>query len=110
MVYLRNKKDFDAGLLLSQSLSCKIYKTYTAAFYFKIEPKQKKCPFRVAADQSRKQGDSRGGEAPARKMFAHPGKICRTQFGSIGHSLKIWATPRNLYAPPGVPSWLRACG
>jgi len=26
MVYLRNKKDFDAGLLLSQSLSCKTYK------------------------------------------------------------------------------------
>jgi len=39
MSYLRNKKDFDTGLLLSQSLSCKAYKTYTAAIYFKIVQK-----------------------------------------------------------------------
>jgi len=41
MFYLRNKKDFDVGLLLSQSLSCMTYKTFTAAFYFKIVRKQK---------------------------------------------------------------------
>jgi len=29
-------------------------------------------------------------------------------FESIGHSLNIWATLRKLFAPPGVPSWLRA--
>jgi len=28
--------------------------------------------------------------------------------GLIGHSLKIWAPLRKLYAPPGVPSWLWA--
>jgi len=41
MAYLRNKKDFDTGLLLSQSLSCKAYKTYIATIYFKIVQKQK---------------------------------------------------------------------
>jgi len=29
--------------------------------------------------------------------------------GLIGNSLKIWAPLRKLFAPPGVPSWLRAC-
>jgi len=28
--------------------------------------------------------------------------------GLIGHGLKIWAPLRKLFAPPGVPSWLRA--
>jgi len=41
MAYLRYKNDFDTGLLLSQSLSCKAYKTYIAAIYFKIVQKQK---------------------------------------------------------------------
>jgi len=41
MAYLRNKKDFDTGLLFSQSLSCKAYKTYIAAIYFEIAQKQK---------------------------------------------------------------------
>jgi len=41
MAYLPNKKDFDTGLLLSQSLRCKAYKTYIAAIYFKIVQKQK---------------------------------------------------------------------
>jgi len=41
MAYLRNKKDFDTGLLLSQSLSCKAYETYIATIYFKIVQKQK---------------------------------------------------------------------
>jgi len=27
----------------------------------------------------------------------------------VGHSLKIWAPPRKLFAPSDVPSWLRAC-
>jgi len=56
MAYLRHKKDFDTGLLLSQSLSCKAYKTYIAAIYFKIVPKQKYigCPFKVTADATDK--------------------------------------------------------
>jgi len=41
MAYLRNKSDFDTGLLLSQSLSCNAYKTYIAAIYFKLVQKQK---------------------------------------------------------------------
>jgi len=41
VAYLRNKKDFDTGLLLSQSFSCKAYKAYIAAIYFKIVEKQK---------------------------------------------------------------------
>jgi len=41
MAYLGNKKDFDTGLLLSQSLSCKAYKTHIAAIYFKTAQKQK---------------------------------------------------------------------
>jgi len=41
MAYLRNKKDFDTGLLLSQSSNCKTYKTYIATIYFKIVQKQK---------------------------------------------------------------------
>jgi len=40
MAYLRNEKDFDTGLLLSQSLSCKAYKTEIAAIYLKIVQKQ----------------------------------------------------------------------
>ena len=28
---------------------------------------------------------------------------------SVGHSLKIRAPLRKLFAPPGVPSWLRVC-
>jgi len=32
--YLRNNKDLETGLLLSQSLSFKAYKTYIAAIYF----------------------------------------------------------------------------
>jgi len=41
MTYLRNKKGFDSGLLLSQSLNFKAYKTCYAAIYFKIVQKQK---------------------------------------------------------------------
>jgi len=41
MAHLRNKKVFDTRLLLSQTLSCKAYKTYIAAICFKIVQKQK---------------------------------------------------------------------
>jgi len=41
MAYLRNKKDFDTGLLLSQGLSWEAYKTYITAIYFKLVQKQK---------------------------------------------------------------------
>jgi len=33
MAYLRNKKDFETGLLLSQSLSFKAYNTFITAIY-----------------------------------------------------------------------------
>jgi len=52
-------------------------------------------------------GDA-GGEGPTR--FSSPPEKC------VGHRLKLldivqklWAPPRKLLAPPGVPSWLRAC-
>ena len=45
-------------------------------------------------------------EAP--KIFAPPGKVSWTLFKIIGHSLKIWAPLRKLFATHGVPSWLRA--
>jgi len=83
MVYLRNKKDFDAGLLLSQSLSCKIYKTYTAAFYFKIVRKQNiRCPFKVTADQSRKQERRTGAKSPPEEFLPSLEKYA-------GHSLEV---------------------
>jgi len=34
MAYLRNKKDFETGLLLSQSLSFKAYNMFITAIYF----------------------------------------------------------------------------
>jgi len=55
MAYLRNKKDFHTGLLLSQSLSCKAYKTYIAAICFKIvQNKNIRCPFKVTAEATDK--------------------------------------------------------
>jgi len=36
------------------------------------------------------------------KCFRPLGKMCWT-------CLKIWAPPRKLFAPSGVPSWLQAC-
>jgi len=55
MAYLRNKKDFDTGLLLSQCLSCKAYKMYIATIYLKIVQKQKyTIPFTVTADATDK--------------------------------------------------------
>jgi len=44
---------------------------------------------------------------PTEKTLRHP--WCpKLVTGLIGHSLKIWASLRKLFAPPGVPSWLRA--
>jgi len=52
---------------------------------------------------------TRGGEAPLEKFLPHLEKC-------VGHNLKIldivpkiWAPLRKLFAPPGVPIWLRAC-
>ena len=41
--------------------------------------------------------------SPLRELFALE--------KSVGHSLKIWAPFKKLFAPPplSVPSWLRAC-
>jgi len=51
MAYLHNKKDIDTGLLFSQSLSCKAYKTYIAAISLKLyKNKNTRCPFKVTAD------------------------------------------------------------
>ena len=60
-------------------------------------------------DQARNQGLRRKGEAPLEKFLPHLEKC-------VGHNLKIldivpkiWAPLRKLFAPPGVPIWLRAC-
>jgi len=52
---------------------------------------------------------TRGDEDPQEKSFP-PLETC------VGHSLKlldivqkIWDPVRKLFAPPGVPSWLRTC-
>jgi len=52
---------------------------------------------------------TRGGAKPARNFFASLEKC-------VGYSVKIldivnniWSPLRKLFAPPGVPSWLRAC-
>ena len=56
--------------------------------------------------QARNQGGA-GGRSPPRKFSPHLEKC-------VGHSLKIldivqkiWAPLGKLFAPPGVPSWLR---
>jgi len=55
MAYLRNKKDFDPGLLLSQIFSCKAYKTYIAAIYFKLyKNKNIRCLVKVTTDATDK--------------------------------------------------------
>jgi len=37
--------------------------------------------------QARNQG-AQGGEAPSRKFFAPPGKMCWTYFKTVGHGFK----------------------
>ena len=58
--------------------------------------------------QTRIQGGT-GGASPPLENFSLPLEK------RVGHRLKlldivekIWAPPRKLFAPPGVPSWLRA--
>jgi len=51
-----------------------------------------------------KQARNQGVRSPPRNFFALPGKICWTQLKNIGHGAL-----GKLFAPPGVPSWLRAC-
>jgi len=58
--------------------------------------------------QARNQG-ARGGEVSLEKILP-PLEKC------VGHSLtildiveKIWCPLGKLFAPPGVPSWLRVC-
>jgi len=57
----------------------------------------------------RRQARNQWGRSPPRKIFAPPLEKC------VGHSFKvldivkqICATLRKLFAPPSVPSWLRA--
>jgi len=45
----------------------------------------------------------------AQGSFAPPGKMIWTKFKSIGHSVKALSPSQKLFAPLGVPSWLRAC-
>jgi len=49
--------------------------------------------------QARNQG---GGEVPLEKCVGHNLKLLDT-------IQKIWPPLRKLFAPPGIPSWLRAC-
>jgi len=50
------------------------------------------------------------GASPHEKIFVHHWKMCWTNSLTLLHiRLKIWAPLRKLFAPPGVPSWLRAC-
>ena len=63
----------------------------------------------VTPRQVRNQGRRRRGESPL-DNFSPPMKKC------VGRSLKLldtvqkfWTPLRKLFAPPGVPSWLRAC-
>jgi len=62
----------------------------------------------ISVEQARNQGARRGDEAPLER-FSPPLEKC------AGYSLKlldtvqkICAPVRKLFAPPGVPSWLRA--
>jgi len=48
------------------------------------------------------------GEAPLGKIIVSPGKTCRRKFKAIGHSSKIFAPLRKLFALLGVSSWLCA--
>ena len=43
-----------------------------------------------------------------RNQGANPAKFFAPLEKCVGHSLKIWAPLRKHFAPPGVPSWLRA--
>jgi len=43
----------------------------------------------------------------SQKTLRHPW-YPKLVIGLIGHSLKFWAPLRKLFAPSGVPSWLRA--
>jgi len=65
-------------------------------------------PLLIVWHQARKQGGRRGRNSP--RKFSPPLEKC------AGHRLrlldivqKIWAPPRKLFAPPGVPRWLQAC-
>ena len=53
------------------------------------------------------QAVTRGRKSPL-KLLSPPWKMCWTCFESIGHSLKIWAPIRKLFAHLDVPSCLRA--
>jgi len=62
------------------------------------------CFLKLSVDQARNRVAK-----PQLKFFLPHGKC-------VGHNLKIldivqkiWAPLRKLFAPPGVPSWLRAC-
>jgi len=56
--------------------------------------------------QARNQGGA-WRQRPLRNIFAPLGKMYWTSFKIIGHISKNLAPLRKLFAPPGVPSWLR---
>ena len=63
-----------------------------------------------AGDASPVTRGRRRGEAPPRKLLASPWKNVLDMDGLklLDIVQKLWAPLRKLFAPPGVPSWLRA--
>jgi len=58
--------------------------------------------------QARNQG-CEGGQRPPRSFFAPLEKCVGHSSKTLDIVQKIWVPLGKLFAPPGVPSWLRAC-
>ena len=58
--------------------------------------------------QDRNQGGA-GGRIPLEKFSSPQQKFVGYILKLLDIVQKIWAPLRKLFAPPGVPSWLRAC-
>jgi len=54
-------------------------------------------------------GGARGGEIPLEKISPPLKKCVGHHSKLLGIVQKFCVTPRKLFAPPGVQSWIRAC-